>query len=339
MSAVPDWVVSPEPESKGPSRATGRKLEIPEALSVKEVRELNVAPSEMLIEAMVPKPGASLLVSPPKCGKTILGVHMAIAVSEKEPLFDFYRAMQGPAMIVEQDDPSGPAGIRDIIVRAGVSDDAPLFVQPRLPFNIGPAFLDWLRGQILRRGLKFVLLDSYTALRGPRGAGIDIVKAEQNEMLQLDTLAKETDCAFLLVHHSSKGSAALDWSDRAAGTFAMSAATEAQIHISRFADLPGAAPERLVRVRGRHCADLELVLKFRPENLDYEHVLEGGSAPLYPLLLQIQTAFQNRPFGPKELCHETGVSRTTAHRQIERLFRAGALTKRGFGEYVLGDLR
>jgi DNA-binding transcriptional ArsR family regulator len=110
----------------------------------------------------------------------------------------------------------------------------------------------------------------------------------------------------------------------------MSMATEAQIVVSRFSDVDIAAPERLVRIRGRHMEDLEMVLRFRKEGLDYEHVIDGGASSAYPLILQIRTTFGSRAFGPKELTHETGVSRATASRQIDRLFRAGALTKRGY---------
>ena len=100
----------------------------------------------------------------------------------------------------------------------------------------------------------------------------------------------------LILHHASKGSAGLDWSQQAAGSFAMSAATESQIFISRYPEL-------------------------RKQSLDYEHVLDGGAASAYPLILQLQNAFGKEPFGAKELTHETGVSRATAHRQIECLYR------------------
>ena len=125
----------------------------------------------------------------------------------------------------------------------------------------------------------------------------------------------------------------MDWSEKAAGTFAMSAATEAQIFISRFPDLEIAAPERLVRIRGRHSEDLEMVLRFRKETLDYEHVLSGGAASPYPALVQIRNTFGTQTFSPKQLAHGTGQSIATAHRQISRLYGAGALNKRGFGEY------
>ena len=114
----------------------------------------------------------------------------------------------------------------------------------------------------------------------------------------------------LILHHASKGSAGLDWSQQAAGSFAMSAATESQIFISRYPEL-------------------------RKQSLDYEHVLDGGAASAYPLILQLRNVLGTEPFGAKELSKGSGVSLATAHRQIERLHRTGALTKRGYGEYIL----
>lgn len=113
----------------------------------------------------------------------------------------------------------------------------------------------------------------------------------------------------------------------------MSAATEGQIVISRFHEIDG--PERLVRMRVRHGDDLEMVLRFRKETLDYEHVLAGCAASSYPLIRQISADFGSRSFGPKELMDATGISRATAHRQISRLSDAGVLAKHGYGEYVL----
>jgi hypothetical protein len=40
-----------------------------------------------------------------------------------------------------------------------------------------------------------VVLDSYTAIRGARGANADIVKLEAAELAQLDELGKRLRCA------------------------------------------------------------------------------------------------------------------------------------------------
>ena len=262
-------------------------------------------------------------------------MQQAAAVASGIALFDNYRVLkQGAALIVEQDDPGGEASVKAII-EASKLKDIPLYTATRLEFGLGPEMIDWLEEQAAKLSLRLIVLDSYTALRGPRTAGIDICKAEQGDLMLLDALAKRIDSAIEIIHHASKGSAAMDWTEKAAGTYVMSAATEAQVHVSRFTELEGPAPERLIRVRGRHAADLEMVLRFRKETLDYEYVLEGGGAPFYPLILQLQTEFGSETFGAKELSHRTGVSRATAHRQIDRLYRSDVLVKRGYGTYAL----
>jgi hypothetical protein len=309
----------------------------PRVLSVADILNLDIQEAKMLIESIVPAAGASLIVGAAKSGKTLAAVQMAISVASGVALYGYYRVLApGPVLVVEQDDPGGAGSIKTILQRSSIPVvGIPFHLVPGVPYQFGSEFLNWLDGQILGLGIRLTVLDSYTALRGPRPKGVDIVKAEQRDLNQLDALAKRTNSAMQIITHSSKGSAALDWSEKAAGTFAMSAATESQTFISRFPELDGAAPERLVRIRGRHSEDIEMVLRFRKETLDYEHVLEGGAATLYPLLLQLRTAFGAQVFSPKDVTHQIGSSIATAHRQLSRLLRADAIQKRGYGEYVL----
>jgi hypothetical protein len=325
------------PAIEHPQQATRGKPPSPEVLNVADILALKTPEPKLLIETLLPIPGAILLAGAAKSGKTVLAVQAALAVASGRPLFDYYRVLEpGPTLLVEQDDPAGAASVKTILQKsaepvAGI----PFNLIERSPFSFGLKLIDWLEQHITTHKLRLVVLDSYTALRSSRGAGVDIVKAEQMDMTMLDQLAKRTNCTIIVVHHASKGSAAMGWSERAAGTYAMSAATEAQIHVSRFPELDSSAPERLVQVRGRHLEGSELVLRFRKDTLDYEHVLDGGAASVYPLVQQIQTAFGTQPFSPKDFCQHTGASRATAHRHIDRLYRANVLSKRGLGEYVL----
>ena len=322
------------------SKATNEAIK-PQVLNVADLLALVVRAPSMLIDGLIPAAGATLMFGAPKSNKTLLAVQAGIAVASGHALCDQYKVIEsGAVLMVEQDDPAGPASVQVILKCSQVPvEGIPFHLVPRVPLTFGLQFIKWLESEIVERSIRLVILDSYTALRGSRGSGIDIVKAEQQDLTLIDELAKRTSCAIVIIHHASKGSAGLNWSDQAAGTFAMSAATEAQIHISRFAELDSNAPERLVRVRGRHLEGNEVVLRFRKETLDHEYLLEGGAAPFYPLILQIQAAFETRTFSPKDLSQETGVSRATAHRQIDRLYRSGALVKRGYGEYVLTVLR
>lgn len=321
-----------------PTRPNGASPATPAPVvySAADLMKMHLPAPKMLIESLIPMSGASLLNGAAKSGKTILATQIALAVASGISLFRSYRVLDsGPVLMVEQDDPAGMVSIRDILQRSPIpAAGLPFNFVEKVPFTFGSEFLQWLESKIKAYSLRLVVLDSYTALRGSRAKGVDIVKAEQDDLRQIDDLAKRTNCAALILHHVTASKVNMDWSLQTAGTYAMAAATEAQIHISRFSELD-TAPERLVRARPRHGKDLEMVLRFREETLDYDHVLDGGASPLYPLILEIKNAFSDRTFSPKDLTHATGVNIRTAHRHIDRLYRAEALTRRTYGEYVL----
>ena len=313
------------------------RAEGPAILSVADIMALDIPEAAMLIDGVRSASGANLIVGAAKSGKTLEAVQEGIAIASGSPLFGFYKILNpGPVLFIEQDDPAGAGSIKTILERSTVPvAGIPFHLVTGVPYQFGTEFLDWLDSQLGRLKARAAFIDSYTAMRGSRPKGVDIVKAEQSDLTQMDALAKRHNCALQIIHHSSKGSAGLDWSEKAAGTFAMSAATESQMFISRFPELDGASPERLVRIRGRHSEDLEMVLRFRKETLDYEHVLAGGAAVLYPAVVQLRTAFGDQPFSPKDMAHATGLGISTVHRHISRLYRADAVRKRGYGEYVL----
>jgi hypothetical protein len=292
----------------------------------------------MLIENLLPIPGAILVIGAHKSGKTALAVQIALHVASGYALFEGQFAVldPGPVLIIERDDPAGAVTIREYLLKSSLADvvaDLPISINTSIDLSLGPQFLEWLEWKVKGQGLKLVVLDSYTALRPHRMRGTDIVKVEQEELEALDALAKRNHCTVLVIHHPSHGNSSQEWSDTAAGTYAMGAATEGQIKIERFRDLPANAPERLLRFRFRHSAGYEMVVRFRPETLDYETLLCGPAAPLYAELALIKAAVGGSLiFEPKHLYQDLG-SRASAHRTLNKLLFAGAICKTGHGQY------
>lgn len=310
----------------------------PPVLPLDDLETVAAPMGEMLFDTFsLPAHGLALIVGAAKGGKTVLGVQIAIAVATGVPLFDFYAVkVKGPVLVVERDDKSGVAAVKPQVMLAGCAKGTPFYSTGGSPEGFGPAMAEWLEHQIIELQLKLVVIDSYTAIRSIRGSNSgDIVKLESAEVAMLDALAKKRRMAIALIHHMSvSGATRPDWTLAGAGTFAMFGGAEALINISRFPDLDS-GPERLVRLRGRRSKDHEMVLRFIKPTLNYQHVLDGGAAPLFPLLKEIQTEFGVRSFGVKELTDVTGMSRATAFRHVGRLCRYGALEKRGHGDYVL----
>jgi hypothetical protein len=169
------------------------------------------------------------------------------------------------ALVIEQDDPAGIAAIQDILnVYPGVLHPKKFYAPEKPDFILGEGFIEWLENEIRQRDIGLVVLDSYTAMRTRRQQTSDIVKEESDDFTLLNALAKRAGCVILVLHHLSKSSVTLDWDQQGAGTFAIGAAVDGLLRISRFRDLPSNAPERLVQVRGRHISGEEIVLRFGP---------------------------------------------------------------------------
>jgi len=223
----------------------------PTIYTVAELMALKVEVRTELIEKILPSRGASIIFGKQKSNKSLIAVQMAIAIATDQAFLENFKVLRtGPVLLLVQDDTDGAASVQDILQRSPVpTTGAPIYTVPEVPFGFGVEFIEWLEHEITDKKLVFVALDSYTKLRSTRKSGIDIVKAEQDDLTELDKLAKRTNSSILIIHHDSKSAAgALDWSDHAAGTYAMGMATENQIHMARFRELLEDAPERLMQV-------------------------------------------------------------------------------------------
>jgi RecA-family ATPase len=323
---------SMSPPSK--SRTSSGEQE-PQILTMSNLAERRLTPPSYVVDGLITTPGAWLLVGAQKTGKTILALRLALDYHAGNSFLGEYKMLDSrSALVVEQDDPSGLASIQRIVQSyPGVTHPDSFLVVANPSFVLGDGFRQWLHKEIQAREIGLVILDSYTALRGARQSGGDVVKVESVDFGSLDALAKRTDCLFVIIHHPSKTSAALDWDQQAAGSFAIGAAVEGMIRISRYRDLAPNATERLVQIRARHTDGHDMVLKFCKETLSYEFVMDGSAAAIYPEIQMLKRHFSGRTFTPSEVTKETGMSRSAVFRLIERLVHADVLSRRGYGQY------
>lgn len=296
----------------------------------------------MAIEGLLEKSALNMTYGAQRSNKTLLMTQIAIAIATgQKTLFNWYKInIEGPVLFIQADDRNRGASLREILVRSPIPvRGKPFYAVVDCPLTLGPELYYWLESEIKSQGYVFVALDSYTALRGERHGGSDIVKAEQRELSALCDLATRTNCTLDLIHHESQNSkrTSFHWSDRAGGTFAVGATPAMHIQVSRFYELDDKAPERLVRARGRHTEGETFAMRFQQETLDHSLIMTGSAAEFYPLLEKLKLEFGRNVFKPKDLVSATGISRSTATRQIDILCRAGAVTKLKFGEYMLSQ--
>ena len=316
---------------------------LPPVRRMKEFLDLDIVMPRQRIDKLLIQPGVTLIVGPPKSGKTVLAVQMLMALARglvpghenERALFGYYSLEPGVTFILEQDDRQGDASLKDFYTkcRAGRDSrgylDLPCHSVTGTDFVFGPRLYNFLRSTRNETGAIAMVLDSYSALRSGRPAHVDIVKSELEEFRQLADLSKELAMALAIVHHASKTSAHLDAFSRAAGSFAVGAGVDTMIVVDRFRDAIEVERERLVQVRGRKLEELDLVLRFQKDTLDYDWVMEGTLSTLYPEIRQLELRFPGRAFTVKEIASELGWSRPTAYRILNRLRFGTLIDKRG----------
>lgn len=326
-------------EIEGPPRARAGKTEQPKTKPkfqpaapylLHELRDRNILMPTPLVTEIIVRPSLYIIAGAAKSGKTVLAVQLGMSVASGLALFDNYSAAQTNVLLIEQDDPNGETALKDFLLKTRAArPQAPFYCLTNTEFELGDEFTAWLRQKVQQLKLGLVILDSLTTLRAARAGQTDFVKAETAELRQLADLAHELGIVIVLIHHYSKSSAHLHHAMRAAGSFAVGAATGALLTIDRFDDLLPGDTARRIQIEGHGLGDKLLVVRFLKDSLDFSFVMEGPASEKYPDIRRLHMAFSDRPFGAKEVTSEVGWSRPTVYRVCDRLVMAGVLVKLG----------
>lgn len=308
---------------------------------LEELRSKTLPKPRQIIEDCVVQPSLILVSAPPRNGKTTAAIQMAMAVAAG---IDFlgHSTYQAPVLYVGADDKQGEPQLQEYLEKCRAS-------RPGLPFHYvlppssadpfeftfsNPRFISQLKDKIAESKAGLVVFDSYTALRGPRGAGGDLVKSEALEISMLAEMARDFYFAGMLISHDSKGSSNLSWDLRSAGSFAVAQSSEGNIRISRFSDLPEGHNARLVQIRHRRLRGAQFAVRFREESLDYDLIVEGGAAEYLPHLIDLYREFQGVPFTQKQTTEELGWTRSTASRYLRRFLSSGGILEKQSVSYT-----
>jgi hypothetical protein len=310
---------------------------MPEAFLVNDLRGQAIPRPRQLIEEILTQPGVTLLCSAPRGGKTVLGVQLCMSVANGLPLFDWFKTEQTPALLIEWDDPQGKAELQQYLEKARAARDPMPFhaivldLSDNPPLLGDPEFLPYLRERIRAAGAGLVVLDNYSTMRGSRAKGSDIVLLDMQDMAAFNRLAVETNSTIVLLHHTSKSSAAMEWGSQAAGTYGITAASDALLYLARYPELAERDGARMVSLRSRRMGGNEFCVRFREESKDFDLIFTGPGARHYPEIARLHRAFPSAPFLQKEAAEALGLSQPTISRICARLVASGVLRREPLG--------
>ena len=284
-------------------------------------------PIRWLLEGVIPATGFSVIAAEPKASKTIVSLHLALAVANgSRELWGRKVGVEGRVLLVEEEGGSADLHRRLSMIasdlglppRAGRFD---LLFRKRIKLD-DPNSLHSLRELIYQLEPSLVILDPLSRLHNRE----ENSSSEMASVLdELNTLA--ADRAVIVLHHQNKGAG--KGASRVRGTSAIFAAVDALVSISKDGDRrileveardEGSGKSSLV-IRFDRAGSPTLVLGEGDEATDEDLISFAKSYASGVSLKQIRDAFGKRlPSDPK------------VRQRLAALVAAGRLTQHGAGK-------
>lgn len=158
---------------------------------------------EWIVEGLIPQGELSLIVGPPKIGKTLLGTALAVSVAAGEPFAGKFPVRQGAVLLIMEEDQASEIAFRLRILAKGIGRDLarlPIETLVRKRFRLGEG-IAWLQGKLAALKPTLVVIDSLSRVHSCRENDV----GEMSSLLgPLAPMVEEHKSSLVLLHHVRK---------------------------------------------------------------------------------------------------------------------------------------
>lgn len=294
-----------------------------------DLMDLELAPLRWIVPGLLPE-GTSVLVAPPKVGKSCLVYQIAAEVALGGALFG-ERVESGAAMYLALED--GQRRGQDRLRAALAGRTMPrgrLTVRwsaPRIGDGLEELLTDWLDAH---EDATFCAIDTLGKVRPKATGKSSAYDVDVQDIGRLQELFRDRGVALVLVHHTNKGTSD-DFVEQVSGTYGVAGSVDTVININRKRSEAFGA----ISVAGRDVADNRISARFSgllwtaaPDAID------EASIQRQEIYLTVQAL---QPTWPKKVADKLGMERTNAQHLMSRMADEGALMRTAKG-YVLPTL-
>ena len=213
---------------------TGRPKENPEKkelyLKVEEISgdallEKNFKPIKWAVEGFLPS-GLSLLGGGPKVGKSILSLHLCLAVVLGGVALGKIKVAQGQALYLALEDPQ--RRLQDRLLSSNLHDNddiSDLTIVTRVPrqHEGGLEYIQWWLEE--HKNARLVIIDTLQKFRKLSNK-VDVYAEDYDVMSEIKALADKYNVAFLIIHHLKKNNSSDDWLNDISGSQGLAGAAD-----------------------------------------------------------------------------------------------------------------
>lgn len=327
----PNWRADPPPV-----RPKGAKPQEPVRvpLSANELFRMEFPPIKYVVPGYIVE-GATLLIGPPKLGKSWLCMEMALAVASGGECLGVTCA-QGDVLYLALEDNLRRLQSRMVKLWTSIRHDPPKQLHfetewPRAGDGIS-ALRKWLKDHPKARLVIIDVLAMFRAVEPSKNQ--TLYQSDYNTIKEIQALASEAGVAIVIVHHTRKGgSGAGHASEKVSGTQGLTGATDSNLVLDR--DQNGVT----INVTGRDVEEKETAVQFDRITCRWKvlgDAVEVRRTDERSVILKLLE--ENRaPMSPAELADAQGLSRNNVKQLLFKMAKAGEVVKTGRGLYAHPD--
>ena len=300
-----------------------------EQINANDLRHKDFSPLKWAVEGFLPS-GLSILAGGPKVGKSILSLHLSLAVAIGGCALGKINVEQGDVLYLALEDTQ--RRLQERILGSDIPEDedlSRLTLATRVPrqHEGGLAYIRWwLEGHDSAR---LVIIDTLQKFRKQLSGKGNIYAEDYDTVSEIKKLADEYDVPILVIHHLKKAMAE-DWLNEISGSQGIAGAADTLFALKR----TRTENEGVLHRTGRDV-----------EEKDFDMTLDGfrwilvGDQGLFTLPKWkrdiAQYLKEHETVTPAELGEALKISEKTAQTNLRRFYKDGGLERISRGTYRL----
>lgn len=317
-----------------PKGEAKKKVVTSEWISGTELMAAEFPPQKWAVPGIVAE-GVTLLVGPPKVGKSWMALGLALAVASGGKALGEVECEPGGVALLALEDTGRRLQDRFRKLLGGDPMPEGLNITTRVP-RLGTGLTETLT-KVVGDETRLVIVDVLKQIRPEKQSKSDSVYDRDYETVAaLRDWSNDNVIPVVVLHHTRKA-AADDFVDEASGSSGLTGAADT-IHILRRARVEDTAT---MLTTGRDVEEAERPLRF--ESATGRWMLQDGPAIDFTLnktkleVLKSVRSFRGKPVGPTAVAKAAGLDPDIVKARMHEMVDEGVLEKKGRGRYIEGS--
>ncbi len=306
------------------------------AMSAPDVCNMKLEPLQWVIEGVIPLEGVTMLVSPPKAGKSMLALNIAVENSIKSKILGYFKPIsQFDILYIDLEGTKRRTQNR-IMNLLGNRPIPPtltiIWKWPRIAEGGLSKLYDYAT---YHPGTKLFIIDTYGKIQRGSKSQADLGYSYKKDVEEISTLSKFCETmkvSVMLIHHTKK-SESDDWASMVSGTYGISGSVDTLLLLKR---RKGEFQATLC-VTGRDVEERQYKLNTNMNKQRMNIIGEetDEDIELTDAQRDIVVCLQayGEPKSPKEISEMIGKTVGSVKRLLANMVEDGKVIRAGYGKY------